>query len=74
MKAYIRNIEYPYEYPEDMKLILDYLNAHGKILVTNRIIEILYREFSYDMYCAGWMSVDEDILEEFAEWLEDYEV
>ena len=73
MKVYKRNYEYNYDYPEDMKKILDYLNDHGKILVSGRCIEMLYREFSDEHYCAGWMIVDERTLEEFEDWLERYD-
>lgn len=73
MKVYIRNYEYDYEYPEDMKKILDYLNSHGKILVSGHCIETLYRDFSDEEYCAGWMGVDERRLAEFEDWLERYD-
>ena len=71
MKVYIRN---DFEFPEDMKLILDYLNAHGKIVVKDTTIEHLYRSFSDEKYCAGWMCVDEWILAEFEEWLNELEL
>ena len=74
MKVYIRTMEYPYDYPEDMKLILDYLNSHGQVLVNGYTIEKLYREFSDDQYCAGWMSVDDQMLEEFERWLAKYDM
>ena len=56
MKVYKRN-ETNFAFPEDMKLILDYLNAHGKIVVKDTTIEHLYRSFSDEKYCAGWMCV-----------------
>lgn len=76
MKAYKRKLKFDheYEYPEDMKRILDYLNDHGDILVDGRVIEELYRDFSDYCYCAGWMCVDNHILEEFEEWLNNREV
>ena len=73
MKAYMRN-ESKFTFPEDMKLILDYLNAHGKILVSDATIEDLYYDFSDEKYCAGWMCVDNQILAEFEEWLNELEL
>lgn len=73
MRVYERKIEFDYDYPEDMKLILDYLNNHGEILVGELTIESLYRDFSDEKYCAGWMGVNEQMLEEFEDWLEHYD-
>ena len=73
MKAYMRN-ENKFTFPEDMKLILNYLNAHGKILVSDSIIEDLYYDFSDEKYCAGWMYVDDQMLKEFEEWLNELEI
>lgn len=73
MKVYIRNEERQYEYPEDMDKILTYLNNHGRVLVRGSTIESLYRDFSDDVYCAGWMGVNEQMLEEFEDWLADYD-
>ena len=69
MKVYERNESNDFVYPEDMNLILDYLNAHGKILVSESTIEDLYFTFSDDRYCASWMGVNEQMLEEFEDWL-----
>ena len=73
MRVYERKYEFDFDYPEDMKLILDYLNEHGEILVGELAIESLYREFSSEKYEAGWMSVDEQMLEEFEDWLENFD-
>ena len=73
MKVYERN-ENNFAFPEDMKLILNYLNAHGKILVKDSTIEDLYYDFSDEKYCAGWMCVNEWILAEFEEWLNELEL
>ena len=74
MKVYERNENNNFVYPEEMKLILDYLNSHGKILVKESTIEDLYFEFSDDMYCASWMGVNEQRLEEFEDWLNELEL
>lgn len=73
MRVYERKIEFEYDYPDDMKLILDYLNEHGEILIGELGIENLYREFSQEIYWDGWMKVNERILEEFEDWLEHYD-
>ena len=69
MKVYERNEPDNFTYPDEMKRILDYLNEHGKILVKPSTIESLYYDFSDEQYCASWMCVDEQILEEFENWL-----
>ena len=72
MRVYERNPEIEYDYPEDMKRILDYLNEHGKILVGELAVERLYSDFSYEVYSASWMSVNSDMLVEFEDWLAHY--
>lgn len=72
MKAYKRYKKYNFSYPDDMEKILNYLRKHGEILVDDFMIECLYRKFSDDWYCAGWVSVDEHALNEFEKWLNDY--
>jgi hypothetical protein len=74
MEVYERKNEYYYRFPEDMERILEYLNEHGQVLVDGRTIEVLYEDFSDEKYCAGWMCVDNHILEEFEEWLNDYDM
>lgn len=73
MRVYNRKPKFDYEYPEEMELILDYLNEHGEILTGELVIEDLYREFSYEVYCASWMKVNEQMLVEFEDWLEHYD-
>jgi hypothetical protein len=73
MKAYIKNKTYNFDYPADMEKILQYLNTHGKLQVSDATVERLYRDFS-DTRCAGWLGPDEDTLEAFADWLEDIDV
>lgn len=67
MKVYERNYT-EFSHPEDMKLIIDYLNERGKILVRESTIENLYYEFS-ETRCAIWLIVHEDTLAAFEEWL-----
>lgn len=72
-KVFTRNKEYHFQYPEDMKVIMDYLNSIGEVHVDPDVIEDLYGDFSDQKYAAGWMQIDNTLLEEFADWLEDVE-
>lgn len=81
MKVYAKKSSPRYSYPEDMKAILDYLNEHGTLYVKENTIEDLYRDFSDEKYCAGWMGVVDshsrinyDLLERFADWLEEVDI
>lgn len=73
MKKYERYEINNFSYPEDMELILAYLNEHGKLNITDSAVEDLYYEFSDEQYCASWMSVNEQMLKEFEEWLYYYD-
>lgn len=72
MRVYER--KHDFTYPSDMKMILDYLNIYGKILVKESTIEDLYYDFCKERYDAGWMCIDDKILDEFEEWLNEYEL
>ena len=74
MKVYERNESIDFVYPDEMTEILDYLNKHGKILVTPSTIESLYFRFSDEQYSASWMIVDEELLKEFEEWLTEVDI
>ena len=75
MKVYELFEDFEPKYPDDMKVILNYLESRGKLNVRPKTVEGLYEDFSDDMYCAGWMSVQHrgeanyDLLQQFAEWL-----
>lgn len=58
-----------YRYPSDMDTILEYLASKGTLNVSAERVEELYADFSDDMYCAGWMNVTSERLEQFAFWL-----
>lgn len=74
MRAFIPNGKDQYRYPEDMETIVSYLNEHGQVNVSEKTLEILYERFSENIYCAGWMGLDEEVLAEFAEWLSKIEI
>lgn len=69
MKVYYKHEIHEFRYPEDMKNIMEYLEAHGTLKIRSSTVESLYREFSDEKYSAGWISPDVEILERFADWL-----
>lgn len=73
MKAYEPN-KTQFRFWVDMEMILNYLNANGKLNITPKRVEELYEAYSEDVWCAGWMGVSEEILESFANWLSEIEV
>lgn len=74
MRVYEKNSSQDFTYPDEMKRILNYLDKHGTVLVKPLTVEKLYREFSEDEYCASWMCVDDNLLEEFADWLDEVDI
>jgi hypothetical protein len=56
-----------------MVLIMDALESKGEVLVSVDTIERLYYEFSNICAC-GWRNVSEESINEFAEWLDEYEL
>jgi hypothetical protein len=81
MKPFERYENNNFQYPEEMNEIIKYLSKIGKINVKYSTLEDLYSDFSEDEYCAGWMgiigykgSIDYDILDRFASWLEEKEI
>ena len=73
MKAYIKN-KSEYDYPEEMEKILDYLNKWGNLQISGKEVERLYREYSEEVWSAGWIEVHDHILPDFAEWLSEVEI
>ena len=61
-KVYGRN------HSEDLKTIIDYLEAEGQINVDYALLENMYYDYS-DSVCCTWRCVDKDSLIEFAEYL-----
>ena len=60
-----------FDYPEDMKKIIEYLESIGRIYITYKELEGYYYKYSESL-CCSWRIVDEDSLEEFADYLEKY--
>lgn len=76
-KYFVRHKEYKARYPEDLKKIRAHLESIGSLDTTDAELESLYSKFSSERYCAGWSVLRfeflNDILEEFADWLEQQE-
>ena len=60
-------------YPDAMKIIIDYMESHGKLNVDYSYLEKLWYEFS-DVYEAGFLEPDDVFLKEFVQWLDGREV
>lgn len=76
MKVYKLNREHDYskcDRPLDMIFIMNRLEGMGEVLVPVKLIEELYYKFS-DEHCCGWRIVDEQSVNEFAEWLDEVEL
>ena len=56
----------------DIKLLTDYLNTEGIYPESAKEVQELYSVFSEDCYSAGWMYIDENILEKFTAWVIDF--
>ena len=74
MKVYSKNKPSNFTYPDEMEKILNYLNKNGKILVNDSTIEDLYYRWSDEYWCAGWIRVTDERLEEFANWLDEIDI
>lgn len=55
---------------EDITTIRAYLSRVGDLSATDEEIENKYAEFSESKYAAGWMRLDDKLLDEFATWLD----
>lgn len=55
---------------EDITTIREYLSRVGDLSATDEEIEDKYAEFSENKYAAGWMRLDDELLDEFATWLD----
>lgn len=69
-----RNASHRASYPEDVAIIAQYLQTHGDVdssEIDPNVLENLYHDFSEDKYEAGWMRLDDSLLQQFSIWLED---
>ena len=72
MKAYIKHEQFTH--PEDVKQIYSYLTRHGTLNISLEQVIRCYQWFSDYVYCAQWVTVDTEVLNEFAEWLSEKDV
>ena len=73
----MRAFEFNYgdcEFPEDMTKIMLYLEEHGRVNVSVEHVEKFYRQYSDEVWCAGWMNADEHTVQSFAHWLAEQEL
>ncbi len=76
MRVYKLNLKHDYDrcnHPADMIYIMAMLEDKGEVLVSVKTIEDLYYEFSSECAC-GWRSISDESMNEFAEWLDKYEL
>lgn len=64
-----KNVEY-YEY---LKEIMRELEHYGYFKGSIETLDQLWRIFSEECYCAGFLIPDGDSIREFADWLDNYE-
>ena len=77
MKLYTKNDEYSFKeewYEEELEKIWVYINRKGTPHFKKDFLAYLWREYSDECWCAGFISVDEDRLKEFVDWLAKYEI
>lgn len=58
------------QYPDDVKKIREYLEKIGELEAADAEIDNYWSLYSDERFCAGWMGVNEDLLDKFADWLE----
>lgn len=63
------NREVKETYPEDCQFIWDTLNSLGTVYFQRSQLERLWRGFSDEVYCAGFMIPNRETVEKFGEWL-----
>lgn len=61
-------------FPDDVCKISKYLEANGELFIPVEIVEELYEQFSDELYCAQWIIPNETRLNEFAHWLNNYDL
>lgn len=58
-------------YPEDIFFIRKVIEEkYGTLTCSNHKLEELWRDFSEEEYAAGFLSPNENFIEEFVYWLE----
>lgn len=68
MRAFEPFKKLKFYHSDDMKKIIEYLEATGKINIEYKLLEDLYYDYSDSVAC-GWRTVDAESLEQFASFL-----
>lgn len=58
-------------YRDDVKCIRSYLESVGTLDATDDEIACMWGRFSEDYYAASWMTIHDELLETFVDYLED---
>jgi hypothetical protein len=58
------------EYSEDVARLKAEIPVLSSMRMSDAEVEILYRAFSHT-YAAGWLTLGEEFITEFRQWLED---
>ena len=62
MKAFEFNDDI-FDFWDDLEKILEHLNNKGKLNITPKRVEELYYAYSDEVWCAQWMSINDEILQ-----------
>ena len=54
-------------FPEDVKTLKE--NIVELTYLGDKEVASLYEKYSEEMWCAGWLELDERIIEDFKDWL-----
>lgn len=77
MKLFTRKDEYSVDlswYEEDLNKIWAYINKKGTPHFKKDFLSYLWREYSDEVWAAGFIDVNQDTLEGFINWLEYYSI
>ena len=74
MRVYVKDEKPVYAYPQDLAEILLQLREHGTLYVSERSVELFYREFSRERYGAEWAEAKPDVIAAFADWLAELDI
>lgn len=59
----------PISFPEDVEVLRKALAVWG-LFGTDSEIQAAYEGYSSDRWCAGWMTLNDEIVREFCEYVE----
>ncbi len=62
-------IIYVSDFGNDIREITDYLNKHGYYPDNAAVVSYMWQKFSDNCYCAGWLGINEKLLEEFLTYI-----